>query len=130
MYRIQKTKRYEYDKDYTVQLISYLDESGLPLTSSRQLRYVKLRKTYDETGKRLQKDEYLDAQGAPTRNRAAVYGKAYEYDPLGRLIREYTFDAEGRISSGMASYAITQYTYDSSGARTATRYSASGNKVG
>ena len=120
---------YSYNDDYTVQTIAYLDKNGAPAETTRARPYSQLRKTYDKLTNLVIKEEYLDADGKPTRNRSLVYGKVSEYDGSGRLVRDYTVDAQGNISSGKARYAITVYTYDALGKRTPKRYTADGRAI-
>ncbi|MBQ6595433.1 MAG: hypothetical protein IJH78_07260, partial [Clostridia bacterium] len=74
-------------------------------------------------------EEYLDENGDPTRNAAHVYATSYEYDGQGRQIRITTLDRQGRPYNGRRSYAVTEYSYDAAGTRTAAYYSASGRAV-
>lgn len=118
-----------YSEDGTEAMVAYVNTTGGPIKVTSRMPYAKIRRTYDETGKLLLKEEYLAADEAKTRNQAYVYGRAMEYDEKGRIVREYTFDSNGEIASGNRRYASTVYTYDAFGTRTVTRYSRSGNIV-
>ena len=109
---------------------TYLDKNGERMTGWTQMGYCKLRKYFDQTGKLLLKEEYLDGKDNPTRTRSGYfYGKVCEYDNTDRLIREYTYGDHGQPYSGSRQYAITEYTYEEDGTKTTHHYSASGARV-
>ena len=119
-----------YSEDYTVMEQTYLNTSGERMTGRTKMGYCKLRRTYDETGKLLLKEEYLDGQDRPTKtNSGYFYGKVCEYDEQGRIIREYTFGDHGQPYSGSRNYSIIEYTYDEAGKKTTAYYSSSGRRV-
>ena len=108
---------------------SYIGASGRTLTGWTSMGYCKIRKTYKLGTTLLLKEEYLDGKDQPTRNRSFVYGRVLEYDDRDRLIREYTYGENGQPYSGNRRYSITEYSYDATGARTATHYSSGGWRV-
>ena len=117
-----------YSEDYTVMEQTYLDDNGEIIARRTKMGYCKLRRTYDETGKRLLREEYLDRDGQLTRMLPSLYyGKVCEYDESGRIIREYTIGADGKPYSGRRNYAIIEYSYHENGTRTAAYYTANGN---
>ena len=73
---------------------TYRDENWRVKGRSKGMFYSIVRKTYDETGKLVLREEYFDGQDRPTRiNGGVYYGKAYEYDDLGRLVTaSFVFD--------------------------------------
>ena len=119
----------EYSGDGTVQTLTYIRPGGDPVKPTSTMPYVKLRRTYDSTGELLLKEEYLDNEGNPTRNRAYVYGRMHEYDDQGREVRSYTFGLDGHITGGRSMAAITEYTYDQYGRRVAQRFTKSGQPL-
>ena len=112
-----------------VEILTYLEEDGNPLRGWSRSGYCKLRKTYNDAN-RIIKEEYLNADGEPSMNRACVFGKAYEYDEYGRLICDYTFGRDGKPNSGRGKVAMTKYSYDETGKRTAIRCNAKGERSG
>ena len=122
------TLRYWYSDDGALEVLSYEDKSGKLLNGATHLGYAKLRKTYDSRHL-LIREEYLNSKDEPTRNRSYVYGRALEYDDLGRLIREYTFGEDGKPNSGRAQFSIREYAYDEYGNRSVAYYSSSGKRV-
>ena len=91
--------------------------------------FAKLRKTFDKTGRLCLKEEYLDKDGKPTTNAQRIYGVVHEYDALGRIVKDWNFDADGQMTAGRARYAYIEYTYDETGARTAKRYTIYGYEL-
>ena len=119
-----------YSEDNTVFEQTYLNENGKVMTGWTKMGYCKLRKTYDETGKLLLKEEYLDGKGKPTRTSSGYfYGRVCEYDDQGRIIREYTYGENGKPYGGSRNYAIIEYSYDATGKKTAAYYNARGVRV-
>ena len=120
--------------------VTEYDESGKRTTwrcfgiegSAEELRW-QVDYTYNEAGK-IVKEEETDYTGAPNRY------TTYEYDERGNLtaernyseyeegeygldmVKEYTYDAQGRILSSDEYGEVHQYSYDESGLRTDIEY--------
>ena len=99
------------------------------MTGWTKMGYCKMRKTYSSTNKIL-REEYFNGKGEPTNTRSGYfYGKIYEYDEADRLIREWTYGADGQPFGGNRGYATIEYSYDENGKRTAAYYNSRGSRV-
>lgn len=106
---------HEWNEDYTEEMVTYIAPDGGPRKPTYKAQtYVKVRKTYDENGLLL-REEYLDENGKPTPDRRDRYGMGYEYDELGRKIKQYYFGKKGQITGGRMGYAYSIYTYKKNG---------------
>ena len=73
------------------------------------------RNTYDENGYLIRSLYQRDNLGTPACDKNGVYGKAYEYDAFGQVIRISNLNEKGQVHNSKYGWAYEVYTYDSKG---------------
>ena len=76
---------------------------------------TRLRNTYDQNGFLVRSLYQKDNLGTPACDSNGVYGKLYEYNDLGQVLRVSNLDANGNISNCRYGWATVEYTYDDRG---------------
>ena len=73
------------------------------------------RNTYDENGFLIRTLYQRDNLGTPACDSNGVYGKQYEYDELGQVIRISNLNEQGQVFNCKYGWAYEEFTYDDRG---------------
>lgn len=93
--------------------MTYLASGGGEAENKSEI--TRLRNTYDQNGFLVRSLYQKDNLGTPACDSNGVYGKLYEYNDLGQVLRVSNLDAGGNVSSCRYGWATVEYTYDDRG---------------
>jgi len=92
-----------------------MTSSGMLGDDDTKSEITRQRNTYDENGYLIRTLYQRDNLGTPACDSNIVYGKQYEYDSLGQVIRISNLDERGRVFNCKYGWAYEAFTYDDRG---------------
>ena len=105
-------RRFIYDEQGRITVITYIDQNGNATMTGQG--FASIRRdffTEEDVAWRVERDYFLDENGAPMASANGTYGRKFTYDKLGRNETLTCLDQNGNPFVNTDGFATVKYTY-------------------
>lgn len=105
-------RRFTYDEQGRIIVITYIDQNGNATMTGQGFACIRRDFfTEEDVAWRVERDYFLDENGAPLASANGTYGRRFTYDELGRTETLTCLDQNGNPFVNSDGFAIVKYTY-------------------
>ena len=124
-------RRFTYDGQGRITVITYMDQDDRAVMTGQG--FASIRREFfneEDVAWRVEKDYFLDENGAPMASANGTYGREFTYDEMGRTETLTCLDKDGNPFVNSDGFATVKYTYyEDDSIKTEMFYDTAGNPI-